>query len=705
MNRLSSAATTAPASSARSTIVQVIVTTLVTLVVVIGAAAGGLLLVHHQVTVMTTTVTPAIAANRTVRQSLTDVETGIRGFQLTGNRQFLQPYEQAKQPLADAFAALDLAATDDPPLADLVRRQHETATIWLEQYGRPAVDGRGTSLASQQAAKAAFDSYRAANTEVGDALRARNNASLARSTLLIWVSLGVLVTLAAVGLLLILVPALRMLRLIGPPLEDLQRTVARLRAGDLSARVDSRVGVVEIQAVSAAVNELAAEHQHRRERDAENLRLAASVRDLSVQIGSSLDLDHVVRTGAEGLTEHFGADAAWVRIFGDADTGGNPGLGVRHPAVPDGSPPTNRLLAAGRRMGEVAWQRQTYYLLDRDETADPEFVTQEDADAIFAVPTESTAQHILFVPIGVGPQCLGYLGLSRSANRPRWGISEVDALLGVGRDLGRATLHARLFERESYLVAELQEIDGRKSDFVSMVSHELRTPLASIIGHLEIVQSGDLGVVDPDMEPSLGAIDRNAVRLTTLIEDLLLLSRIEQRAQPAKLHPLDLVAVAEDVVELHRDPAEHRGIHIELDRVEPAPVLGDELELERVLGNLLSNAIKYSATDSTVGLQVEVVDDQVVTRIRDHGIGVSSRDQAQLFQRFFRSANPAAQSVPGTGLGLAITKLIVEKHGGTIEVDSELGLGSTFTVTLPRLVGTVADGVTRHRSSRPARVG
>jgi signal transduction histidine kinase len=118
---------------------------------------------------------------------------------------------------------------------------------------------------------------------------------------------------------------------------------------------------------------------------------------------------------------------------------------------------------------------------------------------------------------------------------------------------------------------------------------------------------------------------------------------------------------------------------------------GEGAELDRLVGNLLGNAIKFSPSGGTVVLSVEEVGGDVVLRCSDEGIGISPEDQAQLFTEFFRSTNPAALDIPGTGLGLTIVKRIVERHRGSITLESTLGRGTTFTVTLPGISATGAE--------------
>jgi signal transduction histidine kinase len=150
--------------------------------------------------------------------------------------------------------------------------------------------------------------------------------------------------------------------------------------------------------------------------------------------------------------------------------------------------------------------------------------------------------------------------------------------------------------------------------------------------------------------------------------------------------PVDLHHVVDEVVELSAVAADRKGIIVSVQApAGPLATLGDADELDRLCANLVSNAIKYTPDGRTVTIKLTRDGDQVELCCSDEGIGISAQDQEKLFEEFFRSTNPAAIALPGTGLGLAIVKRIVERHDGRIEVESELGKGSTFRVRLPGL--------------------
>ena len=231
--------------------------------------------------------------------------------------------------------------------------------------------------------------------------------------------------------------------------------------------------------------------------------------------------------------------------------------------------------------------------------------------------------------------------------------------------------------------AELREVDRLKTNFVASVSHELRTPLTSIRGYAELLLDDAPEDEKNPQTRMLGIIDRNARRLLSLVEDLLLLSKVDSKTLDHRTEQVDLAELAEGAVTVLRPAAETAGVTVLLESARPMPVQGDRSQLERVLFNLLSNAIKFSHRDHSVTIGGRVEPDQVVLTVQDTGIGVPADELPKLFTRFFRSAADEAHNIPGTGLGLAVVREIIENHGGTVTMDSAPGKGSTVTVILP----------------------
>lgn len=235
-------------------------------------------------------------------------------------------------------------------------------------------------------------------------------------------------------------------------------------------------------------------------------------------------------------------------------------------------------------------------------------------------------------------------------------------------------------------VTREREVDRMKSEFVALVSHELRTPLTSIKGYVDLLLAGNVGELAGEQREFLEIVVHNADRLTALIDDLLDLARIESGRIDLTRTPLDLGRLLSDLGAAFHLQIESKEQRLVVDLAPDLPALwGDAARVAQILINLLSNAHKYTPAGGVITVVARPDGAMVRIEVRDTGIGMTADEQSQLFTRFFRAKNRATQEVGGTGLGLAIMRSLVQLHGGWIDVDSALGQGSTFTVTLPSL--------------------
>jgi signal transduction histidine kinase len=245
-----------------------------------------------------------------------------------------------------------------------------------------------------------------------------------------------------------------------------------------------------------------------------------------------------------------------------------------------------------------------------------------------------------------------------------------------------AEVQGRIFVHRE--VTTERRAERAKDEFIALASHELRTPLTSICGYLEIVEDGDLGYLTAEQLRVLSVIHRNAQRLLRLVDDLLVVARADVGQLGLALEVVDIAEIARECVQGAGPAAEERAIRIG-ERVEEGPIAvrGDRARLAQVLDNLISNALKFTPSGGRVQVSVRRTGDQAVLEVADNGIGIPLEEQTRLFERFYRTSQVIAAATPGTGLGLAISKMIVEAHGGRIEVDSEQNAGATFRVSLP----------------------
>jgi signal transduction histidine kinase len=229
-------------------------------------------------------------------------------------------------------------------------------------------------------------------------------------------------------------------------------------------------------------------------------------------------------------------------------------------------------------------------------------------------------------------------------------------------------------------VTQARMTDAVRRDFVANASHELKTPVASIRALAETLAAAASS--DPDEVPRFAAqLEREAIRLSRIVSDLLDLSRLEAEEVSRGEVRLDRV-VAEEMRRMERR-AEEAGLALQSRLEEPVLVRLSVRDLSLLARNLLENAVQYTRRGGRIEVSVGTENGTAVLVVRDTGIGIPGREQARVFERFYRVDRARSRETGGTGLGLSIVKHIVENHGGTVRVQSELGLGSTFTVRLP----------------------
>jgi two-component system sensor histidine kinase/response regulator len=230
-----------------------------------------------------------------------------------------------------------------------------------------------------------------------------------------------------------------------------------------------------------------------------------------------------------------------------------------------------------------------------------------------------------------------------------------------------------------------QEKEKMKELFISMVSHQLRSPLTAVQGYFDLILGGFVHDAAEQKKMIKQAGER--IRgLLTLINDWLKMAQVDKDKVEEKFESLNLAFVLSKTVDLMQPLAKEKGISLQFEPSDGLPhVRGDKETLQEVFANLIDNGIKYNKDGGTVTVRTKENSSQLIIKISDTGIGISKEDMPFIFDEFFRVKNESTQQITGTGLGLSIVKRMVEAHSGSIKVTSELGKGSTFTVSLPKL--------------------
>ncbi len=232
-------------------------------------------------------------------------------------------------------------------------------------------------------------------------------------------------------------------------------------------------------------------------------------------------------------------------------------------------------------------------------------------------------------------------------------------------------------------VTELRRLETVRTDFVANVSHELRTPVASISTAAETLLTSGL-VASAEAAEFVEIIDRNALRLRQLVEDLLDLAKLESKSLRLHLVDVDAPAVVAHAIRLIADQASRRGVTVRSESDASLPrARADRRALEQVVFNLLDNAVKYSGEGAAITVRATSQGAQVVLAIEDTGVGIPAQHLGRIFERFYRVDAGRSRELGGTGLGLAIVKHLVESMAGHVEVESVQGQGTTFRVYLP----------------------
>jgi K+-sensing histidine kinase KdpD len=387
--------------------------------------------------------------------------------------------------------------------------------------------------------------------------------------------------------------------------------------------------------------------------------------DVTKTAGSTLDLGEVLNLIAQAAAEAMQVRACTIRLLDESgllvDTVAAYGLSEQF--LDKGPIDVHKSLHTSQAL-----------------SGQPVIVSDTSRDGRLQYPAEARAEGIssmLCVPLLIRGKAEGVICVY-GAEVDCFSESDAEFLSALASEGATAIVNARAYQA-------LEMADRAKSDFVRMVTHELRSPLSAVQSMLRIMEQGYVGSMTSKQQDLVQRSQRRISFLLALVKDLLELAAGKMEQLRGEKKEVVLNEVITKVVELMRTSAREKGLEFKVEIAdEPLVLTGIEDGLERVFMNLVSNAVKYTPTGGSVMVRAWSEDDQIKAEVSDTGIGIPQEALSRIFEEFYRAKNAKAMEMEGTGLGLAIAKDVVEQHGGQISVESTVGEGSTFYVTLPR---------------------
>jgi K+-sensing histidine kinase KdpD len=396
-------------------------------------------------------------------------------------------------------------------------------------------------------------------------------------------------------------------------------------------------------------------------------RITNTLLEVSQAVSQSLDLTEIIDTALQRVAESTGLEANFIylRENDHLQLKGHHGLSKR------------KVQAMPKEVGKDSGVIGRVF-----REARPEIIEDLTRDAGTDLGFLSKAGFHSFagVPLTILGESIGVLGVATSFAH-YFSANNIELLAGIGREITIAIRNAQLYEEASSARA-LRELDSMRTEFLANVSHELRTPLAVIKGSANSLLQPDVVFDEQTRRDFLVSIDKDADTLTRLVDDLLMMSRLEAEALEVKKKPYKLGEIIDSIKDrLDNLTAKHH-LCIEIPDTLP-PVTVDEGRIGEVLTNLVENAVKFSDDNTTITIEAHAKDNDIVISVADEGIGIPLELHEKIFERFFQGDGRRTGRRKGTGLGLAICRGIVETHGGKIWVESEPGRGARFSFSLP----------------------
>ncbi|HXA42302.1 MAG TPA: ATP-binding protein [Candidatus Solibacter sp.] len=592
-----------------------------------------------------TTIQDFDTANQQLLDAMVSQESGLRGYTLTGDPTFLQPYQSARVRLTTAEQAMS-----NPPsgLASLLSAEEHAASTW-QRWAETRVaivptQGPGATVDDSQG-RLLFDSFRSdwsaldqRDTSLEIATKAELTSQLSQQSITRgagWLAVMILLTALA------LVVFFRILR----PLVDQARAGLALD-GETLVDIPGKGRGDEIGQLAGALDALQ-----------ETLRERGSLTRAVAEIGGRAELTDVANTSTRIFAEQLGADEAMVLLADEKS-----------------------LYVAGAHAGLFA----PGHVLTQDVPTDEDLVNLATVtSSIDQLPpgeirdAVAAAGYGPFLSLAMvsGGEVAGIVCALRTSGRMPFGPAEIRSAEILAPVIGAATEVARL-------VGEIKDANQVKSKFLANMSHELRTPLNAILGFSQVLAAGDFGPLNERQERYVAHIETSGGRLLDLINDILDLAKVEAgllEMRPERLELAQLMIAGRS--EIERLAATKR-INLVYDLTPGVWVWTEPRRLQQVVVNLLTNAVKFTPSGGRVRLATAAVNGHAEITVSDTGIGIAPEEQERIFDEFVQADDDRVREQKGTGLGLSLSRKLTELMEGSLTVESEVGKGSTFTVTM-----------------------
>ncbi len=573
-------------------------------------------------------------------------DNGLGRYTLTADEKSLRPYQQGRQQALDAERRL--SANPPPEVSSLVAQEVAAASAWQlwaeTRIAAVAASGPGSRPSDIEGARL-FDTFRSTWAAVDQrdvALDAAARAALsnqlsAQSTARVAGWLAIMGLLAALAL----VVFYRILR----PL-NLQSRAGLALDGETVVEIPGKGRGDEIGGLAHVLGELQTTLRER----------VLATRAMG-EIAGRAEMSDVVAVSTRIFAEQLGADEAVITLFdGDSRYVAGTFAGVFEPGRV-----VTQVTAADRALTE---RKTVTSSLD-----------EMDAGEIKDVLVAAGYEQFLTLPMVTGGQVAGVVSALRLSGRTPFGRDEVRRAEILAPVVGASTNVARL-------VGEIQEANQVKTRFLANMSHELRTPLNAIMGFSQVLAAGDFGPLNDRQERYVAHIETSGGRLLDLINDILDLAKVEAgllEMRPERLELAQLMIAGRSEIERQ---AAAKGVNLVYDLVPGVWVWTEPRRLQQVVINLLTNAVKFTPSGGRVTLSTAAVDGQAVVTVTDTGIGIADEEHSRIFDEFVQADDDSAREQKGTGLGLSLSRKLTELMDGTLTVESELGKGSKFTITL-----------------------